>query len=180
MQPPGPGVAVRTARLSLRRPSAADVDVVLRLHQDPLAVRHNPSDALQDHSSAQQRLQQWTEHWEHHTLGYWAVSWREDPAVLGFCGIKVMNHRGRAVSNLFYRLAPAAWGRGVAGEAAVAVVEDALHRRPDRPVIARVRPQNYASARVALKAGLKRAPELDAPGEDGPEWVFISRARMTG
>jgi ribosomal-protein-alanine N-acetyltransferase len=37
---------VLTARLSLRRPVPADVDAVFRVHHDPLACAHNPSDLL--------------------------------------------------------------------------------------------------------------------------------------
>jgi RimJ/RimL family protein N-acetyltransferase len=42
------------------------------------------------------------------------------------------------------------------------------------PVIARVRPANHTSARVALKAGLVRTAELDNLGQDGPDWIFAS------
>lgn len=41
-----------TPRLLLRPPIAADVDVVLRLHKDPLTIAHNPSDALADLAAA--------------------------------------------------------------------------------------------------------------------------------
>jgi hypothetical protein len=63
-----------------------------------------------------------------------------------------MTLRGRPVSNLFYRLDPCAWGQG----------------------IARARPANHTSARVALKAGLARVAELDSLGEDGLDWIFAS------
>jgi hypothetical protein len=58
-----------------RAAGVADVDVVLRLHQDPLAVAHNPGDALADRPAAQRLLQRWSEHWVRHGVGYWAVSW---------------------------------------------------------------------------------------------------------
>lgn len=165
---------LQTPRLSLRRPGVVDVDVVLRLHQDPLAVAHNPGDALADRPAAQRLLQSWSDHWVRHGVGYWAISWRDDPEVLGFCGVKVMTLRGRPVSNLFYRLDPCVWGQGIGSEAAAAVVEWSLQLHPGRPVIARVRPANHTSARVALKAGLARAAALDGLGEDGPDWIFAS------
>jgi [ribosomal protein S5]-alanine N-acetyltransferase len=76
------------------------------------------------------------------------------------------------VSAPFYRLGPEAWGSGVATEAATAVVDWATVHRPDRPVIARVRPDNIASAKVAARAGLHRAEHLDTDGEDGLDWIF--------
>ncbi len=174
MKPVAEGSAQWTLRLFLRQPTADDVGVILRLHQDPLATAHNPSDALEDEPAAQKLLRQWTQHWQQHAIGYWALSWRDDAAVLGFCGLKVVTMHGRTVSNLMYRLDPAAWGHGVATEAASAVVEQALGHRPNDPVIARVRPANRASARVALKAGLVRAAELDTIGEDGLDHIYAS------
>jgi RimJ/RimL family protein N-acetyltransferase len=66
------------------------------------------------------------------------------------------------------------WGHGVASEAASVVVDWALARSPALPVIARVRPENVASARVAIKAGLSRAEGLDTLGEDGLDQIFVS------
>lgn len=180
MQKGAPPGGLSTARLVLRQPVLGDVGVVLRLHQDLRATAHNPGDALEDETAARRRLIQWRQHWEHHGVGYWALSWRHDQAgVLGFCGVKVMTLHGRDVSNLLYRLDPQVWCRGVATEAASAVVQNTLQHSPDRPVIARVRPDNRASARVAIKAGLVRATELDTPGEDGLDHIYTSRGWTT-
>jgi [ribosomal protein S5]-alanine N-acetyltransferase len=75
---------------------------------------------------------------------------------------------------VFGSLDPCAWGQGVGSEAAAAVVGWSLQLHSARPVIARVRPANHTSARVALKAGLARAAELDSLGEDGTDWIFVS------
>jgi hypothetical protein len=45
-------------------------------------------------------------------------------------------------------------------------------------VVARVRPLNVASQKVAVNAGLARAPSLDTAGEDGPDWVYASGAKL--
>jgi RimJ/RimL family protein N-acetyltransferase len=57
---------------------------------------------------------------------------------------------------LFYRFDPAAWGNGLAIEAASAVIAWAAQNIPGRALIARIRPQNVASQRVAIHAGLAR------------------------
>ncbi len=106
------------------------------------------------------------------------VTWRDTADVLGVCGLKQMTLHGRTVWNLLYRLDPDVWGRGIATEAATAVVQRAAAHHPDHPVVARVRPANLASARVARNAGLVRAPELDTDGEDGPDQLYAS-ARWT-
>jgi RimJ/RimL family protein N-acetyltransferase len=85
-----------------------------------------------------------------------------------------MELNGMRVLNLFYRFAPSAWGRGFACEAAIAVAVWASRQVPDRPLIARVRPGNVASQRVAIQAGLSRAEHLDTTGEDGLDWIFAA------
>lgn len=77
------------------------------------------------------------------------------------------------VVNLFYRFDPAVWGSGLASEAASAVIAWAARNIPDRALIARIRPENVASQRVAIHAGLAHAGHLDTLGEDGVDWIFV-------
>lgn len=166
---------LRTARLSLRRPTRADIDTIYRIHSDPRAYAHNHADAIANRAEAEDRYQRWNEHWTQHGFGYWTVhSHLQNNQPLGFCGIKLMQLHGRAILNLFYRLDPLAWGNGVATEAATAVVNWATAHLPDQPLIARVRPGNTASLKVAARAGLRRAPYLDTAGKDGLDWIFTS------
>jgi RimJ/RimL family protein N-acetyltransferase len=162
---------VLTARLELRRPAEADADAILRIHRDPLACEHNPSDMITVRPEAVDRCRRWRAHWQRHGFGYWVVRRRGAERVIGFCGLKLMRLHDAPVLNLFYRLEPAAWGAGLASEAAAAVVEAAP---AGRPVIARVRPGNVASARVAVRAGLHRAEHLDTEGADGLDWIFTT------
>jgi RimJ/RimL family protein N-acetyltransferase len=78
------------------------------------------------------------------------------------------------VLNLFYRFDSAAWGQGLASEAATAVATWASRQVPHLPLIARVRPANVASQRVAIRAGLTRAEHLDGTGYDGFDWIFAT------
>lgn len=171
---PGAGATWTTARLLGRPPTPAHAAAVLALHRDPRAVAHNPGDALADLPEAQRLVARWVQHWDEHGTGYSLLSWRDDDVVLGVCGVKVMALHGRPVLNLLYRLEPRVWGRGLATEAATAVVARARRHPLGLPVTARVRPANRASARVALAAGLRRAPDLDVRGEDGPDEVYAA------
>ncbi|BFU43479.1 GNAT family N-acetyltransferase [Krasilnikovia sp. MM14-A1004] len=169
--------ALSTARLSLRRPTRADIDAIYRIHTDARACAHNPTDMVADHAEAEQRFGRWTDHWQQHGFGYWTVHGRADlprDRPLGFCGIKLMRLHGRIVLNLFYRLDPAIWGNGVATEAARAVVRWATTHVPSRTVVARIRPENAASLKVVTRVGLRRARQLDTVGSDGPELIYTS------
>jgi RimJ/RimL family protein N-acetyltransferase len=162
-----------TARLLLRRPQPDDVDAIFSINGDERACAYNPSDMLASRHEAQQLLRRWDEHWRRFGFGYWVVSRHGSESVVGFCGIKVMRLDDSEVMNLFYRFDPAVWGDGLATEAASAVTRWAADSMPDRILIARIRPQNFASQRVAIRAGLARAKQLDTMGEDGLDWIFV-------
>ena len=85
-----------------------------------------------------------------------------------------MELSGLKVLNLFYRFGPSAWGQGFASEAATAVAGWASRAVPDLPLIARVRPANVASQRVAVRVGLTRTEHLDTTGDDGVDWIFAA------
>ncbi|MEU2281506.1 GNAT family N-acetyltransferase [Streptomyces sp. NPDC013178] len=166
---------LQTARLLLRRPTKADVEAIFAIHRDPETCSHNPSDALGRFEEAEALCQRWDDQWQRYGYGYWVVRRHGSAQQLGFCGIKPMELHGVRVLNLFYRFATSAWGQGFAGEAAAAVTTWAAHQLPDLPLIARVRPANVPSQRVATRAGLSRAPHLDTEGYDGFDWIYVAQ-----
>ena len=173
-------VEIRTPTLVLRRPDRKDLDAILTIHSDPRACEHNPSDALATHDEAAGLLERWRDQWERHGAGYWTVRRPDNTEALGFCGLKFVELHQRRVLNLFCRLAPQSWGQGIGGEAATAAVGWGRETWPEVPIIARIRPRNIASQRMAVGCGLARAQQLDFTGEDGLEWLYVDRScRMT-
>ena len=164
-----------TERLRLRRPRADDAAGVQVILTDPRTVAHNPSDALTGAREAEALVAMWMRHWDEHRFGYCCVDERVTGRFIGYTGIKRATINDHAVLNLVYRLRPEAWGLGYATEAAGAVVAWARTHLPGEVVVARVRPDNLPSRRVALKIGLHRDPELDAWGHDGPDQAFTTR-----
>lgn len=163
---------LRTPRLLLSRPEAADAGAVFALLSDPRALTHNPSDRMANLDETVDLVARWRGHWEQHGFGYCCLRTSPDSEVIGYSGVKTVRFRGEEALNLVYRLAPGAWGQGLASEAASAVVNWVGEHVPARRVLARVRPENLASQRVATKAGLVRVPEWDEEGYDGMDLVF--------
>lgn len=156
----------------MRRATPADLDAVYAIAGDPAACAHNPADLVRNRDEAAALLDRWLDHWSRFGFGYWAVRRHEEPEVLGFCGLKFLPLRDRMTLNLFYRFTPEAWGTGFGTEAATAAVNWARANRPTFPVVARVRPDNIDSQRVAIKAGLTRTSALDEQGQDGLDWIY--------
>ena len=160
---------------SLDVPTGEDVPQILAIAGDPRTTVHNPSDHVTDLPEASRLIDRWLQHWAEHGLGYWCVREHDATEVVGCCGLKRMTAAGQPVLNLLYRFRPEVWGRGYATEAASAVVAWGARHRPGETILARVRPDNLASQRVALRAGLRRDPALDEPGEDGGDLAFSNR-----
>jgi RimJ/RimL family protein N-acetyltransferase len=141
---------------------------------DPRTVEHNPSDRLKDRGEATELVARWVRHWEEHDFGYWCVREPRSDCIIGYAGVKWMPIHGRPILNLVYRFLPEVWGRGLATEAAQAIVSRMLDEMPEEVIVARVRPDNRLSQSVALKAGLQRDATMDCQGEDGLDWAFTS------
>ncbi len=168
-------VRLSTARLSLRQPVQADAGAILGILSNPLVVQHNPSDLLTELEDVEALVRQWLAHWERHGFGNCCVFEETSGRLVGNCGLRWMTIHGDRVLNLMYRFHPSTWGRGYATEAAAALLSWAQDSLPTELVVARVRPTNVASQRVATKIGLRRDPTFDALGEDGVDWAFTDR-----
>ncbi len=158
-------VAVRTARLILRRPREDDGSAMFAVHGDPATNLHNPAGPDLDLATSEETLRGWLRRWNDDGFGYWTVLL---PGVLGagekivgFGGVTRLAWREREALNLYYRLTPSAWGQGYAGELARTAVDLARAYLPHLPVIARMRASNTASQRTAARAGLERRPDLE-------------------
>ncbi|BCK59147.1 acetyltransferase [Nocardia wallacei] len=164
------GEELITPRLSLRRPVAADVDAILAICGDPQPW----VSTVADRDEALRLFDQWDEQWGWLGYGYWVVRQRGEATQLGFCGLRTARFKGEPGLNLFYRFAAEAWGRGLATEAAAAVVKWSRQWLPTLPVVARIRPANTASVRVAERVGLVRTPHLDEIDADGFDWIHYA------
>ena len=92
---------------------------------------------------------------------------RADRAVIGIGGCKGPPDAG--VVEIGYSIAPAYRGRGLATEAARALVEHAFTFAEVREVCAHTLPEPNASNRILTKAGFRFAGEVTHP-EDGHIW----------
>lgn len=155
--------AVRSARLTLSRPSSDDAPAVFRIPGDPETNRYNPNGPLPDLGAAEIMLRGWLRQWAEDGFGYWAV--RREPAgeIIGFGGVRRMpmeHMEARDILNLYYRFTPTAWGHGYATKMAREAVRLARSALSALPIVARVRPANLLSIKTAERAGLTIRPDL--------------------
>ena len=80
---------------------------------------------------------------------------KETGRLIGDCGAVWQEVEGRMELEIGYHVHRERWNRGLATEAAKAVMDDAFRRFDVERVVSMIRPENAASRRVAEKNGLK-------------------------
>ncbi len=140
-----------SARLRLRPRTADDLEQNLAMDLDPEVHRyifiHGPPDALAWRERLRQRIASgWPERG-----GVWVVEWRQQPGFLGWCGVFPLEDSG--LIELGYRYLRAAWGQGIATEAAAVVLDYGFRELGLDPIVAVTHPDNRASRRVLEKLG---------------------------
>ena len=150
-----------TERLVLRAMRSDEVDGLAEIYLDPRVMHwigpHTRGDV--EHEVARQLSYQQSFGWS-----LWAVEDRETGRLIGDCGLQPLEHAGPEVE-LGYDFHPDVWGRGLATEAARAVMAAAFGALAIPEVVAVVKPAHVASQRVLEKVGLARMGACAAYGE---------------
>jgi len=147
---------LRTERLVLRRWLPADAEPFAALNADPEVTRFVGGPMTREASDAM--IARFEACFAERGYGRWAVE--EGGALVGFVGLGPHPFVGDAIE-VGWRLARHAWGRGIATEAARAVVGKALGEIGLDRVVAVVHPDNAASLGVCRKLGMTLAEERD-------------------
>jgi len=173
--PPDLGTLI-TERLVLRPPVMEDAAAHFSVHSDPATNLHNPLGPLKRRSESDEILAEWIASWERRGYGYWSVCLREQPfVVVGFGGLTKKLVAGAHRLNLYFRLAPWVWGRGIATEIGLEAIRSAVAIPGDNRVFALVRPGNLSSLCVLRKLGMAAEGVLDdIPGE-APSLLFSAQ-----
>lgn len=97
-------------------------------------------------------------------FGLYAVALRSAPGeVVGFAGLRTVGETQEV--ELLYALLPAHWGRGLATEAARAVLDRAFATLPLSQVVAGADPPNAASFAVMERLGMTYHAEHESDGK---------------
>jgi ribosomal-protein-alanine N-acetyltransferase len=174
-------IVLETERLVLRRLTMDDLDPLAALYRDPEVRRYFP-DGTRTYEQTREELEWVIEvYYGRYGYGLWATILKETGAFIGRCGLLPWEIQGRTEVEVAYLLDRSHWGRGLATEAARAIVDRAFATLPVVRLICMVDPENSASTRVASKVGMTLLWE-DYVDEYGPAHVYaIERPRlMTG
>ena len=145
---------LETPRLHARRIDFADVEAMLSVYGDQQVVRWVGNGEPFDRALCEK----WVEitHKDYATRGYgmFALVERRSGEVVGFGGLVHLGDQSQV--EIKYALHRSRWGHGYATEAATALLVFGAAQFCLSEVIATAAPENKASHRVLLKAGMQR------------------------
>ena len=172
-----PVVVLETGRLLLRHLTMADLDALAALYADP-DVRPYFPDGTRTFEQTRDELAWIIDvYYPRYGYGLWATILRETGEFIGRCGLLPWDIEGRTEVEVAYLLAKDHWGRGLATEAARAIVDHAFATLPVERLICMTDPENDASRNVAVKVGMTTLWE-NYVDEYGPAHVYaIQRPR---
>lgn len=141
-------------RLVLRDWQAGDREPFAALNAEREVMRWVGDGRPLDRAGSDALLDLIAEQWRARGFGLWAVE--ERGVLVGFCGLTVPWFLPQLLPavEIGWRLGRAAWGRGLATEAASAVLGHAFEEQGLAEVIATIAPENVRSVRVAEKLGM--------------------------
>lgn len=160
-----------TPRLLIRQRTLADLEACLAMDLDPEVTRYIAG-PWRDPVAHRQFVEYRITRRYPPGLGYWSI--RELSAPDRFVGwvLLIPDHGAGPGVELGWRLVRDAWGRGIATEAARALVHHAFSTLRLPRVIADIAAANTASLRVAQKLDMRRV------GYDAREAVHYERFRL--
>jgi RimJ/RimL family protein N-acetyltransferase len=169
----GTGIDVpvlETERLRLRRFGAEDYAAICAIHADPEAMRYLGDGKPRDPALTWAQMTMWTGMHAMRRGGWFAITRREDGAVIGRTGINAQP--AWPEPELAYTLGRAHWGRGYAAEAAGAVRDWAWRDLAPATLVSLVKVGNDASANVARKLGARLASTIEFEGRPTQRWEY--------
>lgn len=149
---------LKTPRLTLRAFSADDLTAYYEaVTSDADVMRYLPGGVPRTLDRTRETLKSFIDGWRTRDYSGFAVIDTVTGALIGQAGLwPVTPADGEGVHvEVFYALAKAAWGQGLAAEAARAVVADGFERVGLPEIIAVAYPANTASQRVMAKIGMQ-------------------------
>lgn len=167
-------VLFETPRLTGRQLVPADLEAMMLVYGDEDAMRWVGDGTAITLAEAERWLKVTLNNYLVRGYGMTALVWRDSGEVIGFCGL--VHPDDQLEAEIKYALKRSYWGKGLATEAARAMLAYGKEALGLAHVIATTAPENTASHRVLMKAGMVRG-ELVSEEDGSLTQVFEWHAR---
>lgn len=163
-----------TARLVLRPWTADDLEPLTAIHADPDVMRYIGSGQTRDREATRATIERWSRGLEERGFGLLATELAETGELAGMAGLAVPSFLPEILPaiEVGYRIKRELWGRGLATEAAAALVEHAFGPLGIERLVGIAHVDNAGSRRVLEKLGMTVERETVVPGDETPVAVY--------
>ena len=155
-------VVLETQRLMLRPWTSADLEPLETICSDHRVMQFVGDGRPWSLVQTQSFLDRAVAHWREHGFCQWPLFLKADASLIGFCGF-VPSQGGAEIG---WRLACQHWGRGLATEAADAVLRHGFETLGLQRVTATVQSGNRSSLRVIEKLGMRHEGTIQRNGRE--------------
>ncbi len=163
---------IETASLRLRPYQREDLDALHAFFTQQEVRRYLLDDEIVSRQWVAEEISGSIASFDRYGFGQWAVFLDPAAPLIGFCGYRFFHQPPER--QLLYGIAPEHWGRGLATEAARAMIRFAFEHLDFESVVASTDAPNTASVRVMEKAGLSFEKRLMI---DGLDTIYYSLPR---
>ena len=165
---------LETKRLSLRLFTTDDAEFILLLLNEPSFLRYIGDKKVRNLEDARQYILSGpVASYERNGFGLFLVELRESHTPIGMCGL--LKREELPNPDIGFALLPAFWNKGLAFEAAAAVLRDARERLGHQRLLAITSLDNEASIKLLQRLGLRFESVIKL--SDDREQVKLFRTR---
>jgi len=147
--------AIETQRLRLGRWEPGDAVAFRPIAQDPRVMRYVNNGEPWSDAKVRDFIARQMRHIARNGFCFWKIQRKPDGRLIGLCGLQALALGCRWEVEIGWWLTPPNWGRGLASEAASAVMSAARNSLRTNRIVAIAVAENYASRRIMQKIGMR-------------------------
>lgn len=148
---------IETARLRLRMLTPEDVDDIFNIWSDPEVMKFIPIVLFRTREEIAEFIPLSLQRWQERGFGMLAVTTKENGQMVGYCGMQYLD--GTTEVEIYYGFSKDSWNRGIATEAAGAMLRFGFEELKLEKIAGVTHPDNIASQNVLEKLGLTKIAE---------------------
>lgn len=144
---------IETTQLRLRQFTLDDSDDLYQIYRHPELFKYMSNEKPLLWEQTKEVIDSFTENWQKHHFGVWAIIYKRNRKLIGHCGLKFLENSKEI--QIGYLLLKSYWGRGLGTEAATATLRFGFEVAKIEKIVAVAKPENIASRRVMEKVGMR-------------------------
>jgi len=145
---------IKTERLLLRTYTTDDLESVYLIISDKDVMRFFSADVTVERETVLTSLPRRMEKWKTQGFGQFGVFDKRSEKLIGYCGLQYLDNTNEV--EIYYGFFKDFWGKGLATEAAKAVLRFGFEQVELEKIVAVTHPENTASQKVLLKLSFKQ------------------------